>query len=82
MFVILNGVWSGMCKDQLQDFSKLVEKCNKTTIRRKHVQRLQNFLDVKKTDRENRQSAIDAPPSQEQVIEVRPMFLHVIFLGN
>lgn len=51
LFVIVNNVWFGLCKDTIVDFSKLVERCNKTPIRRKDVRKLMKYLDERKAGR-------------------------------
>ena len=71
--MIVNNAWYGVCKDLVTDFSLLVERCNKTPIRRKNVQKLIEYLDERKNERVSRIDEGDgtkAERNQEAVIEV------------
>ena len=73
LFVIVNNVWFGLCKDTVLDFSKLVERCNQTPIRRKNVRKLMTFLGKKSTERVKRKELGDERASDhnhEHFIEV------------
>merc|ERR1712142_1403171 len=70
LFVIANNVWFGICKDLVLDFSKLVERCNKTPIRRKNVRKLMQYLDERKSGRVLRkEDGIKSEYNHESIIE-------------
>ena len=82
VIVILNNIWSSICKVTIRHFSTLVERCNETPIRRRGVRKLLQYLDDRESDRVMRQGAItESEYNHEHMIEVNDLEHHVLFVA-